>query len=137
MKQHIIRTIRANLTTSKSFRLNNIRQLVRDPHYDAKKPTVLYVHGWEENQRQPNVAVIPHSYDIRGGWNVILLDWDRIAVGNYTIVWYNSIQVSNSSNGSNANKLSTRTYKFNFLFQVVQAGWTNSPECIQQRLFEY
>lgn len=92
----IIRTIRANLTNSKSFALNNIRGLVRDPHYDAKKPTVLYVHGWEENQTQPNVAVIPHSYDIRGGWNVILLDWDKIAAGNYTIVWYNSIQVSDS-----------------------------------------
>lgn len=90
------RTIRGNLTMSKSFKLNGISKLVRDSHYNAKNPTVLYIHGWEENQTQPNVAVIPHSYATRGGWNVILLNWDRIAVGNYTYVWYNSIQVSDS-----------------------------------------
>lgn len=65
-----------------------------NPRFNRTKSTVLYIPGWEENSRQSNVAIIPQSYAVRDGWNVILLNWDRISAGNYLIVWYNSVQVS-------------------------------------------
>lgn len=55
---------------------------------------MLYIHGWEEGLSSPNVQIIPSSYAMRGGWNVILLDYGRISHGNYIRVTYNAIQVS-------------------------------------------
>lgn len=85
---------RSNLNNSLSAGLNDIEKIVGDKRFNARGPTMFYIHGWQEALSQPNVAIIPQSYAIRGGWNVIVLDWDRIAFGNYIVVWYNSIQVS-------------------------------------------
>lgn len=89
-----IHVIRPYLNTTISAGLYDLRKIVSDRRFSAAKPTVLYVHGWEELLTQLKVEIIPRSYAARGGWNVILLNWDRIATGNYAIVWYNFIQVS-------------------------------------------
>lgn len=56
----------------------------------------MYIHGWKENLRQNDVELIPRSYASRGGWNVILLDYDSITDGDYIIVDHNAIKVNDT-----------------------------------------
>lgn len=124
--------IRPYLNTTISTGLYDLRKIVSDRRFNAAKPTVLYVHGWEELLTQYKVEVIPRSYAARGGWNVILLNWDRFATGNYVIVWYNFIQVSGIL------WIFEKSFDSNFDFmQVVQNCWTSSFGCIQQTTLGY
>lgn len=61
---------------------------------------MFYIHGWEQGLTFPHVEIIPQSYGIRGGWNIILLDYDRYAFGNYITVWYNGLQVGDRHSGA-------------------------------------
>lgn len=89
-----LRIFRPYLNTSKTFALNDTRSLVCDNSYNPRKQTVMYIHGWEEGLNSSNVKIIPYSYAVRDGWNVILLSYDRYSYGNYIDVWYNALQVS-------------------------------------------
>lgn len=52
---------------------------MNDVHFDVKRPTVLYVHGWLESIYSESVQHIVSAYLDRGDWNIIALNWHQLA----------------------------------------------------------
>uniref|UniRef100_A0A2H1W268 SFRICE_021854 n=1 Tax=Spodoptera frugiperda TaxID=7108 RepID=A0A2H1W268_SPOFR len=82
----IIRYFSTNVTSPSSYRIANLRAVLSDPAFDAKKPTVLYVHGYVELLTDDSITTVVSAYLKRGGYNVLVVDWSNLAFGNYVIV---------------------------------------------------
>lgn len=54
-------------------------------HFDKRKPTVLYIHGYVEAPWHQSVDVIVKAYLKRNDHNILVLDWSDLADGNYLL----------------------------------------------------
>lgn len=78
------------------FKLNETRQLVQHNFFNTDFPTVLYIHGFLESLSSESVQTIVDAYLWRNDYNIIVLDWSSLAIGNYFFdAVPNCIQVRN------------------------------------------
>lgn len=49
---------------------------------DRTKPTVIYIHDYQENMNSESIQTILDAYFARSEFNVILLDWEQLAAVN-------------------------------------------------------
>ena len=76
------------------FALRSAKDILLDSKFNSLKHTVLYLHGFLEKLEDENQHLIVDSYLKRNDHNVILLDWEVLASGNYvTDVVPNAIRV--------------------------------------------
>lgn len=66
-----------------SFEFNELAQLTQSAHFKPELPTVMYLHGFHEDQTKESVKEIHDAYISRGKENLILLDWAAVVAGNY------------------------------------------------------
>lgn len=65
------------------FELNQLRELVQHNFYCNDLPTVLYIHGFLESLNSESVKTVVDAYLWRNDYNIIVLDWSQLAIGNY------------------------------------------------------
>lgn len=65
------------------FPFNELTQLTQSDSFKPELPTVMYIHGFHENQEKDSVIEIHNAYISRGKENLILLDWAYVVAGNY------------------------------------------------------
>lgn len=65
---------------SEQFDLYDGADIVSHPRFDSNRRTVLYIHGFADNQSAPFVV---DAYLERNEHNVIVLDWLPLARGDY------------------------------------------------------
>ncbi|XP_037903870.1 lipase member H-A-like isoform X2 [Hermetia illucens] len=58
-------------------------QILKSQNFDNSKKTVIYVHGYIENQTSVSVRTVVEAYNQRNDYNIITLDWKEDASGSY------------------------------------------------------
>ncbi|XP_076240643.1 pancreatic lipase-related protein 2-like [Calliopsis andreniformis] len=53
-------------------------------NFDVKCPTVIYIHGYSSSAYEGSAAAIRRAYLKRGRYNIILVDWSKLAA----LPWY-------------------------------------------------
>lgn len=66
-----------------SFAFNELSQLTQSARFRRDLPTVMYLHGFHEDQTKDSVKAIHDAYISRGKENLVLLDWANVVAGNY------------------------------------------------------
>ncbi|XP_063626996.1 pancreatic triacylglycerol lipase-like [Cydia splendana] len=61
----------------------NDAQSIHNSNFNPADPTVVIAHGWLSNQETNLNSVIREAYLEKGDYNVIVLDWSRLAISNY------------------------------------------------------
>lgn len=67
------------------FSIADGTKLLNSLHFDNLKKTVIYVHGYIENQTSVSVKTIVDAYRQRDDYNIITLDWHDDASGDYLL----------------------------------------------------
>lgn len=67
------------------YAYNELVELMQHPKYDTNRSTVLFIHGFKESGKRGSAAVVAEAYATRNDHNVIILDWEHEASGNYFI----------------------------------------------------
>lgn len=65
------------------FDVHDGSAILRHPCFNASWPTVLYVHGWNESPGEESAQHVVSAYLERGGYNVIVLNWEYMAGNMY------------------------------------------------------
>lgn len=63
--------------------LDNAKEILKNPKFDLRKKTVLYLHGYIESMANESIHVVVDAYIKRGDHNILILDWSALAEGNY------------------------------------------------------
>ncbi|XP_022131169.2 pancreatic triacylglycerol lipase [Pieris rapae] len=79
--QYLLYT-RRNSRNSQRLRMNDANS-IRNSNFNAQHPTVVSVHGWLSNQNTQNNPTIRNAFLGKGDYNVIILDWSRLARRDY------------------------------------------------------
>lgn len=67
-----------------SYKINELKLLIgNEGRFKASRLTVIYLHGYLENCDVESVQVIVEAYLKRDDVNIIVLDWGKLADGNY------------------------------------------------------
>lgn len=66
-----------------SFALNELPQLIADARFKADLPTMIYIHGFRENQNVESVKTIYDAYRSTDAYNIVMIDWSFGAAGDY------------------------------------------------------
>lgn len=67
------------------FEFNNTASMFKHPHFDKKKRTILYIHGYTEAPANESVRLSVTSYLPRKDHNVMAFDWSLVSGGNYIL----------------------------------------------------
>ncbi|XP_011634020.1 pancreatic lipase-related protein 2 isoform X2 [Pogonomyrmex barbatus] len=57
---------------------------LRNSNFNVKHPTIIYVHGYSDSSAGKGPTAIRNAYLRRGHYNVILINWPKLAV----LPWY-------------------------------------------------
>lgn len=71
--------------------LDGVIQLTNSSHWDCRKYTLIYSHGFTNNQSTPTVVAIIAAYVRNGGYNVITIDWAWGAAGPNYLDAFNNV----------------------------------------------
>ncbi|XP_058789935.1 lipase member H-B-like [Phymastichus coffea] len=74
----------SNATSSYNYTFEQSRELMK--YMNISKPSVLYIHGYEEHPLNESIQTVVSAYLQRGSDNIIVLDWSSFAFGNYISV---------------------------------------------------
>lgn len=74
-----------NYFDHKIYNYNELEEIVKDVKYNASRLTTLYMHGYAESMGSDSVHRIVNAYLLRKEHNIIALDWNDAASGNYFI----------------------------------------------------
>lgn len=77
-------SLRSFFSENTIYNLTNAQDLLSDPKFNHNLPTVVYTHGWIETPDSESIQLVIGSYLERGGYNVLLLDWQYLASPFYT-----------------------------------------------------
>ena len=72
-----------NFNDYETFALESANNVLLDNKFDKLRHTVLYFHGFLEKLEDENLHLIVDSYLTRNDHNVLLVDWSKLAAGNY------------------------------------------------------
>lgn len=61
------------------FDVLNGPAILRHPRFNASFQTVLYIHGWQESPGEESSQRIVSAYLERGGYNTIVMNWEKMA----------------------------------------------------------
>lgn len=92
------------------YKLIDFPNLYDDKGFNASNPTMIYVHGYLENSEVLSVKTVADAYLVRGGWNVVIIDWFAFSTGSYNLQVLPRLQ----SLGYNMGR---------FLVYFIQAGY--------------
>lgn len=67
------------------FPLSESHTVMSHPKFDQTKNTVLYLHGYVEAPSHQSVHVIVEAYQMRDDYNILVLDWNELADGNFFV----------------------------------------------------
>lgn len=67
------------------YELNQARDIMKHPQFDLTRKTVLYLHGYIETPEVESIHVIVDAYIKRADHNTLILDWGKLADGNYLL----------------------------------------------------
>ncbi|CAK1542178.1 unnamed protein product [Leptosia nina] len=73
---------RRNRRNSQTLRINDANS-IRNSNFNAQHPTVVSVHGWLSNENTRNNPTIRDAFLNQGEYNVIIMDWRRLAMRDY------------------------------------------------------
>ncbi|XP_052124508.1 lipase member H-A-like [Frankliniella occidentalis] len=59
--------------------------LLKDPRFNANKPTVLYYHGYTEHGDKESVQTVMSAFIRQAKFNVVFVDWSKVAAEFYVI----------------------------------------------------
>ncbi|CAG4943607.1 unnamed protein product [Parnassius apollo] len=78
---------RRNPTSAQTLVINNANS-VTSSNFNAQVPTVVIAHGWLGSQYNSINPTIRDAYLGKGDYNVIVLDWRRLALSDYVTAAY-------------------------------------------------
>lgn len=78
-------SVRPTFSVNQVYDLEKANDILRHPKFDANRKTVLYVHGYIESPASESIHVIVNAYLKRNDHNIIILDWSKLADGNYLL----------------------------------------------------
>ncbi|KAG5684757.1 hypothetical protein PVAND_013971 [Polypedilum vanderplanki] len=67
------------------YHISEVSTILFHPAYDHNKKTIFYIYGFREYRTINTVKKIISAYQHRGDHNILLLDWEQIANGNYIL----------------------------------------------------
>ena len=70
-------------TTYLSRRLSDFNRTLEDFNFNVYRPTVLYVHGFNEGPFSNSVKTVYNAYKKKGGFNFVVLDWSLFSLPDY------------------------------------------------------
>lgn len=82
-KNPLISRRSGSLNQSQYF-VHDVTQILRNQNFNAKKPTVLYVHGWTQSPDAETSQLLIKAYLKRGDYNILILDWSDYSMGLYS-----------------------------------------------------
>lgn len=65
------------------FTVESVQEIDSHRGFDKLRMTVLYIHGFRENQTSASVRTVVDAYIQRRGFNILLVDWSPYANGSY------------------------------------------------------
>lgn len=77
-----------------SFSLNELPKLIANTNFRPDLQTLIYLHGFHENQTKESVITIHDAYQSTGAYNIIMVDWAAGAAGNYVEAVMNAVAVN-------------------------------------------
>lgn len=81
---------------SERFSIKNLSLFPSDKlHKTLKLPTVLFCYGYSDNFPSPAVDLITAAYNLRGGFNVLVIDWSDYADGDYISTLFDVHSIAN------------------------------------------
>lgn len=75
------------------FQLNELPQLIASDSFRPSLTTLIYLHGFHEDQTKESVITIYEAYQSTGAYNIVMIDWSVGAAGNYVEAVINSVAV--------------------------------------------
>lgn len=72
-------------TENERFPVESARSIAIHKGFDKSRSTVLYIHGFRENQTSESVRTVVDAYIKRRGYNILFVDWSPYANGSYII----------------------------------------------------
>lgn len=82
------------MSTGINFSLNELPNLIANTNYKPDLQTLIYIHGFHENQAKESVITIHDAYQSTGAYNIIMVDWAAGAAGNYVDAVMNAVAVN-------------------------------------------
>lgn len=82
-KNPLISRRSGSLNQSQYF-VHDVTQILRNQNFNAKKATVLYVHGWTQSPDAETSQLLINAYLKRGDYNILVLDWSDYSMGLYS-----------------------------------------------------
>lgn len=82
--------------------MQSAKDILLDNRFNNLRHTVLYFHGFKEKLEDENQHLIVDSYLKRNDHNMLLVDWEQLAAGNYVInaipnalrvIWFKCIKI--------------------------------------------
>ena len=73
-------------TTYLSRKLSDFNLTLQDSNFNIYRPTVLYVHGFNEGPHSNAVRTVYNAYKKKGGYNFLVLDWSLFSIPDYFLV---------------------------------------------------
>lgn len=89
-----------NASDTDFISLNATCTLLSHPNFTKEHKTLLYVFGYTEKYLDESVQTIVSAYILRGGYNILVLDWSDFDGGNYPDAIQNSFGIAKVVAGS-------------------------------------
>lgn len=70
-------------TTYLSRKLSDFNLTLDDFNFNMYRPTVLYIHGYNEGPYSNAVKTVYNAYRTKGGYNFLVLDWSLFSIPDY------------------------------------------------------
>lgn len=65
------------------YNIGDAAQILNNAQYNRSRATVLYIHGLNESPQEVSVQIVINGYLLNGNFNVLFLDWQRLAAAFY------------------------------------------------------
>ena len=88
-KKNLNNYLLRNLTFSDTFEdqhsypLISAADILSHSKFDRSKKTVLYIYGFTHKMDYKSIKMLFYAYKSRNDHNLVILDWEKIASGNY------------------------------------------------------